>query len=541
MAFVFGCLVLWLGGACNEEGRVILKLSVGDGQKLEDVSTLSFHFQGTGLKETPKPVTVNVSDGEASLPSLPINENATEPWFDARVFGLDASGKVVAFGAMRLPLISKVFEYTLFFSKTEDFVRLTKFDDQSAPNVMPSSIVGHTVLPLRDGRILIAGGATNIEEDRGIIGVRSFRQMVGRLILYDPTTGIFDLGPAIGNPRAFHTASLLPDGRVLLAGGLSYIRRTNAKNESEWRLEALQTFEIYDPRDESLTAAGRMASGRAFHTATTLSDGTIVFVGGILRPLFDQTGAALAGAQVLSVEVYNPDGQNNGKVAELAAGEGRFLHQAVAVNDKVVVTGGMGIASDGKRELRANNLVVRRASGGKWGWVKGSGGVPRYEHSLVSVTVGEQQWAVSLGGRDANHKPVAAIDVIDADGKASAGGNMGTARYGLAAATMNNQKILVVGGMDSSNQPVMGGELHSFTADGGKLTLKRENGAPKLRNTKGRYKAIAVSMPFDARVYVVGGANYVTGPAEPDKYNLFVGNNTVELYTPTLPLPADGQ
>jgi hypothetical protein len=75
--------------------------------------------------------------------------------------------------------------------------------------------------------------------------------------------------------RTSHTATLLPDGRVLIAGGY------------------LPSAEIYDPRLEAWLPTEEMTSVRTFDTATLLLDGRILFAGGI-----DDTNTAIATSEL---------------------------------------------------------------------------------------------------------------------------------------------------------------------------------------------------------------------------------------------------
>ena len=90
--------------------------------------------------------------------------------------------------------------------------------------------------------------------------------------LYDPTTGTFSATGSMATARGYHTATLLADGRVLVAGG----------GPAAWSSSApmLASAEIYDPKTGTFTATGPMSAGRAFHTATLLADGRVLVAGG---------------------------------------------------------------------------------------------------------------------------------------------------------------------------------------------------------------------------------------------------------------------
>ncbi len=116
----------------------------------------------------------------------------------------------------------------------------------------------HTATLLPNGKVLIVGGFKK---------VRTYDQVYfNSAELYDPQTQTFAATGNLNVARCGHTATLLPDGTVLIAGG---------GNDAP-----LASAELYDPRTGSFTLVGEMAVPRQGHTATLLKDGNVLIVGG---------------------------------------------------------------------------------------------------------------------------------------------------------------------------------------------------------------------------------------------------------------------
>ncbi len=115
----------------------------------------------------------------------------------------------------------------------------------------------YTATPLLDGRILLAGGV------RGEVGEREYPT---GLWIFDPTTGGFVASRAsLQTGRNGHTAALLPDGRVVIAGGFHFDSPPNS---------SVLTVELYDPVADSVSAGGE-ALAPVWQIAT-LPDGDLI-------------------------------------------------------------------------------------------------------------------------------------------------------------------------------------------------------------------------------------------------------------------------
>jgi hypothetical protein len=124
----------------------------------------------------------------------------------------------------------------------------------------PNYISGRTATLLASGDVLLAGGG---HEDCGRFAEAE---------RYNHVSGTFTLLHPMTKRRTFHTATALRDGTVLIAGG---------ESESGFHLITEATAEIYDPASASFSVVGAMQGGREGHTATLLPDGRVLLAGGL--------------------------------------------------------------------------------------------------------------------------------------------------------------------------------------------------------------------------------------------------------------------
>ena len=149
---------------------------------------------------------------------------------------------------------------------------------------------GQTATRLLDGRVLIAGGQT------GTLSSETFPPPLSRADIWDPTTLSFNPSGSLEVGRERHTATLLPDGRVLIVGGVG----ARATDDSE---TSIVEAELWDPSTESFDGAGQAAVGRALHTATLLDDGRVLVTGGLLRT---ELADPVTHTDTASAEIWGP-------------------------------------------------------------------------------------------------------------------------------------------------------------------------------------------------------------------------------------------
>ena len=122
---------------------------------------------------------------------------------------------------------------------------------------MSDSRDAHTATLLQSGKVLMAGGDPCLFE-----GFYYQDCPLSSAELYDPGAGTFASTANMKVTRVFHTATLLSNGKVLVAGGHD------------------ASAELYDPTTATFAATGSMSVGRSAHTATLLANGKVLIAGG---------------------------------------------------------------------------------------------------------------------------------------------------------------------------------------------------------------------------------------------------------------------
>lgn len=147
---------------------------------------------------------------------------------------------------------------------------------------------GHTATLLPDGRVLVAGGSDGTSGNK-----------LTSAELYDPVTGKWSVTGSMTVPRESHTATLLPNGQVLVAGGIVNI----SPSGGSIIVTFTATAELYNPATGNWTTTGSMTTPRSGQGATRLLDGQVLVAGGIKN--FDGM-TTYSPVTLASAELYDP-------------------------------------------------------------------------------------------------------------------------------------------------------------------------------------------------------------------------------------------
>jgi N-acetylneuraminic acid mutarotase len=188
-------------------------------------------------------------------------------------------------------------------------------------NMTTSHGLALTATLLPNGTVLAAGGE---ELSNGVSVAISSAE------IYDPVAGTWTATGSMEAPRISHTATLLPNGQVLVAGGQSDYYST------------LATAEIYNPATGAWHPTGNMSTARYGHTATLLPNGTVLVAGGF-TPI---PGASTDTEGTTSAEIYDPTAGTWQRTASLPTQLEPGFTATLLPNGTVLVVGGLAFIYD---------------------------------------------------------------------------------------------------------------------------------------------------------------------------------------------------
>jgi hypothetical protein len=253
---------------------------------------------------------------------------------------------------------------------------------------------------LLDGRVLVVGGA-------GLSGILASAE------LYDPQAGSWSLTGPLHTARRFHTATLLPNGTVLVAGGSDTTNR------------GLASAELYNPETGTWSDTGSLTTSRSLHTATLLPNNTVLVAGGAITA---------GGAVTATAELYHP--QTGSWSATDDLNFGRYEHTATLLSSGIVlVAGGIDTRLFGTKTAELYN--------GSWVSTRDLNFL-HYRHTATLLPNGI---ALVAGGLNEVSSPSAVAELYNpGTGVWSTTAPLNPARFDHTATLLPNNTVLVAGG-----------------------------------------------------------------------------------------------
>lgn len=252
----------------------------------------------------------------------------------------------------------------LFDPSTGAFTR--SHAETALPRVAPTATL------LDDGRVLIAGGGYRTD-GRPLFG--NYGDVA--LELYDPATDRITRAANMNAARFEHTATLLDDGTVLLAGG----EEDNIGGFHYYR-QLTNSADVFNPVTGMVRAVGPMLAKRSEHSATKLADGRVLIFGGTSEPPF--------------AEIYDPA---TSAFTPLSVSETRSRHTATLLTDgRVLLVGGENGAGVSVLDPATGAIHALRANVG-----------PRSRHTAIGL---DGDRVLIFGGADESLILDASVDAV---------------------------------------------------------------------------------------------------------------------------------
>lgn len=495
-----GLIALALLGLAGCEPKVVgyhlrvVTRTCGEASPLDGVTHFQFRVTGPGITRKLERVTP-VGLGVQEVPEIPAGEART---VEVRGYqGPPPGGRLVSVGRTlpfevprAVPLPVRDIELTVFLRRVNSFQRTALSVSPTTCGAMLAARAGHTASVLSDGRVLLAGGAQ--------LGPGGLRTLPARTELYNPSTGAFEEGPLFearapdGTPtplgRAFHTASTLLDGRILFAGGESYEGRN---------VTALRSGGVFDPATREIGSV-TLAVARTRHVAESDNLGRVLIVGGVTS----------AGAPVPEAEWFDPQ---RAVSTRLAAAVPRVGARALALQGRrrIAVVGG----SNGT--VMQRQLLFFEFVGGTFGAVTTTAALlePRRTPGVAALA-NDQQLLVAGGFNtptdNENTAAIASSELVSSSAMQVTEGPAASPRGDVCAVTLPDGRVLSVGGRSGSFGFLFSdgsAELVSAAGGGAPVVL----GMPSLARSRYHHTCTVLG---DGTVLVAGGNHEEGGVAE---------------------------
>jgi hypothetical protein len=286
----------------------------------------------------------------------------------------------------------------------------------------------HTATLLQNGKVLVAGGGV-------APGLPNTAE------LYDPVTGTWSPTGSLAAAHAGHTATLLPNGKVLVSGGTD-------------NFSVLHTAELYDPTTGTWGPAGSPTWARSGHTATLLQNGSVLVAGGIVGP-YDADNEFPAAS---NAELYDPVA---GSWRSVGTAIRLYEHTATLLpSGKVLMAGGYSIRPIGPGGLAVTSrgAELYDPAGEAWSYT-GYLSVTRVGHTASLLPNGKVLVAGGALGAG-NYAELYDLDT----GMWTNTSSLNAGRWNHTATLLPNGNVLVAGGSDGAQNALNSTELYEDVA-----------------------------------------------------------------------------
>jgi hypothetical protein len=318
----------------------------------------------------------------------------------------------------------------------------------------------HAATLLRNGKVLVAGG-----EYAG-------KSVLASAELYDPASGTFTATGSMTEARGrLPTATLLADGRVLIVGGFYF--------------HCLSTAEVYDPVAGTFTATGGLTTPRSFHTATLLSGGKVLITGG------ETDSDASASTYLATAELYDPTTGTFSATGSMSVV--RAFHTATLLGDgRVLVTG--SDRGDASAEIYdpATESFTR------------TGSMTTSRNGLTATLLANGKVLVAGGQPQVGTTFLSSAELYDpVTGKFSATANMTTERAGHTATALPSGLVLIIGGTSLKSLAYVPTTAELYDPENAAFAPTSSLVVPR--------NAYAATLLSEGDVLISGGSDIITG------------------------------
>lgn len=384
---------------------------------------------------------------------------------------------------------------------------------RSAPSPATPVASDHTATLLPSGKVLVVGG----------VRPGDYAETHGAAQLYDPVAGGWSPIGAMGTARSHHTATPLGGGRVLVVGGMSGSHAHGASAASA---------ELYDAATDGWHSAGSMRTGRFGHTATLLPSGKVLVAGGLVPGKSGQLTYSD------SAELYDPASGAWAPAKSMPAPHAE--HTATLLSNGTVLVAA-GHRTTGPAEPALRDAQLYDPASDTWKTVPSLMRTARAGHTATLLPDGDV--LLLGGSTQKDHggggHPTASAELYDhRTGTWRAAPSLASPRLAHTATLLLSGKVVVVGGLREEDDrrrvhPVESAELYdarSGSVDAGAITAPSSTSGRTMRSWiyGGHHTATLLATEpcggLCGSLLVVGGS----------------GKTAAQLYAPPGPLPGPG-